>query len=61
MKQESNKIFHRIDAKLMFDDSEWKSLLDGVDFDIMNERRKRKRIITKTVITERANGKRNIR
>jgi len=45
----------------MFDDSEWKSLLDGVDFDIMNERKKRKRIITKTVITERANGKRNIR
>ena len=61
MKQESNKIFHHIDAKLMFDDSEWKSLLDGVDFDIMNERKKRKRIISKTVITERANDKRRIR
>jgi hypothetical protein len=61
MKHEKDNIFHKIDVKLMFDDNEWKSLLDGVDFDIMNERKKRKRIISKTVITERANDKRRIR
>jgi hypothetical protein len=45
----------------MFDDSEWKSLLAGVDLDIMNQRQKRKRIITKTVITTKSNDKRRIR
>jgi len=61
MKHEKDNIFHKIDVKLLYSDAEWESLLAGVDLDIMNQRQKRKRIITKTVITERANGKRNIR
>jgi hypothetical protein len=61
MNNEKDNIFHKIDVKLMFDDSEWKSLLAGVDLDIMNQRQKRKRIITKTVITTKSNDKRRIR
>jgi hypothetical protein len=61
MNNEKDNIFHKIDVKLLYSDAEWKSLLAGVDLDIMNQRQKRKRIITKTVITTKSNDKRRIR
>ena len=58
MNTEKGNIFHHLDIKMMFDDSEWKSLLAGVDLDIMNQRQKRKRIMTTQVVVQRANDKR---
>lgn len=59
MSTEKGNIFHHIDVKLMYDDNEWQQILNGIDLDVM--RQKRKRIITKQVIIEKANGKSRIR
>lgn len=59
MSNEKANVFHHIDVKLMYTPQEWEQILSGIDLDVMKQ--KRKRILTKTVIIEKANGKKGIR
>ena len=56
MSIENNKIWQTIDVKLMYDDNEWKQIMDGIDLDVMKQ--KRKRILTKQIVITKSNGKR---
>jgi hypothetical protein len=59
MNTEKGNIFHHLDIKMMYTPTEWQQILDGIDLDVMKQ--KRKRIVTKQVIIEKANGKSRIR